>query len=179
LKPPTLIILASGPGERFRASGGTTHKLAAILAGKTVLEHVLAAARATGLPWHLEEAEHPGMGDSIAAAVAATRDAPGWLILPGDLPLIRSATIQAVAAALDSASVVVPTYDGRRGHPVGFTAECLPALLALSGQGGAAAIVRAQHALELVVDDLGCVTDIDTLADLERAEQLLRETPPG
>lgn len=176
MKPPILIILASGPGERFRASGGTTHKLAAILAGKTVLEHVLAAARASGLPWHLEEAEHPGMGDSIAAAVAATRDAPGWLILPGDLPLIKSATIQAVAAALDGASVVVPTYGGQRGHPVGFVAKCRPALLALSGQGGAAAIVRAQQALELVVDDLGCVTDIDTLADLRRAEQLLRES---
>ncbi|MBW6495680.1 MAG: NTP transferase domain-containing protein [Burkholderiaceae bacterium] len=179
MKPPTLIILASGPGERFRASGGATHKLAAPLAGKTVLEHVLAAARASGLPWHLEEREHPGMGDSIAAAVAATRDAPGWLILPGDLPLIKSATILAVADALGSATVVVPTYQGQRGHPVGFAAECRPALLALSGQGGAAAIVRGQQALELVVNDLGCVTDIDTLGELRRAERLLRETPLG
>ncbi len=179
MKPPTLIILASGPGERFRASGGTTNKLAAPLAGKTVLEHVLAAARASGLPWHLEEAEHPGMGDSIAAAVAATRDAPGWLILPGDLPLIKSATILAVAAALDGATVVVPTCEGRRGHPVGFAAKCRPGLLALSGQGGAATIARAHGALELAVDDIGCVTDIDTPADLLRVEQLLRAAPSG
>nr|HRM00151.1 NTP transferase domain-containing protein [Acidovorax sp.] len=64
---PHVLVLASGKGQRFAASGGTVHKLRAPLCGLTVLEHTLAAVRASGLPWHLEDAGHPGMGDSIAA----------------------------------------------------------------------------------------------------------------
>lgn len=101
---PVLIVLASGRGERFRASGGTVHKLRAPLAGRTVIEHTLAAARESGLPWHLEDAGHAGMGDSIAAAVRATRGAAGWLILPADLPLVQPASIRAVAAALGASA---------------------------------------------------------------------------
>ena len=175
MNKPTLIILASGSGARFRESGGGANKLAAQLQGRSVLEHVLAAARDSGLPIHVETAEHPGMGDSIAAAVAATRDAAGWLILPGDLPLIGSASIRAVADALRTADVVVATCEGQRGHPVGFAASCREELLALSGPAGAAAIVRAHQAVELELGDVGCVTDIDTVADLRRAEKLLVE----
>ena len=170
---PTVIVLASGRGERFAASGGGTDKLQARLAGKTVLQHTLAAVQASGLPWHLEDAGHPGMGDSIAAAVRATAKAAGWLILPGDLPLIQSDTLRAVAAALRSHAVVLPIYQGQRGHPVGFAAACGPALLNLQGAQGAAAVVRAHAALELSVNDVGCVTDIDTLDDLRAAEGLL------
>ena len=64
---PVVLVLASGRGDRFVASGGQVHKLRALLAGVPVLEHTLAAVRASGLPWHLEDAGHPGMGDSIAA----------------------------------------------------------------------------------------------------------------
>jgi molybdenum cofactor cytidylyltransferase len=170
---PVVIVLASGRGERFAASGGTVHKLRALLAGKPVLEHTLAAVRASGLPWHLEDAGHPGMGDSIAAAVRATRGAPGWLVLPADLPLIRAATLRQVAAALGSHQVVVPLHAGRRGHPVGFPAACGAQLMALQGPQGAAPVVRAQAVLELEVDDIGAVTDIDTLDDLARAQALL------
>ena len=99
--PATILVLASGRGERFLASGGTTHKLQADLAGKTVLQHTLDAVRASGLPWHLEDGGHPGMGDSIAAAVCASAQSTGWLILPADLPLVQSATLRAIAAALE------------------------------------------------------------------------------
>lgn len=171
---PVILVLASGRGERFRASGGTGSKLQALLAGRPVLEHTLAAVRASGLPFHVEAAGHPGMGDSIAAAVRATADAGGWLVLPGDLPLVRPASLRAVAAALQQASVVLPVHQGTRGHPVGFAAGHGPALQALTGTEGAAAIVRAAQPLRLELDDEGIVTDIDTVADLARAEALLR-----
>ena len=38
---PTVLILASGRGERFKASGGMVHKLQALLAGKPVLQRTL------------------------------------------------------------------------------------------------------------------------------------------
>ena len=174
---PAVLVLASGRGERFLASGGTGSKLHALLGGRPVLERTLDAVRASGLPWHLEDAGHEGMGDSIAAAVRATQGAPGWLILPADLPLVRPRTLQAVAAALAHHAVVVPRYRGRRGHPVGFAASCGNALLQLKGPEGAARIVRAQAEANAVaqieLDDAGIVTDIDTVQDLADAERLL------
>jgi molybdenum cofactor cytidylyltransferase len=174
LPAPVVLVLASGRGERFRASGGSGSKLQAPLAGRPVLEHTLAAVRASGLPFHVEDAGHPGMGDSIAAAVRATADAGGWLVLPGDLPLVQPASLQAVAAALGEASVLMPTYQGARGHPVGFAREHGAALQALTGSEGAAAIVRQAKVTRLELDDVGIVTDIDTVEDLGRAERLLR-----
>ena len=186
---PIVLVLASGRGERFLASGGTVHKLQALLAGRAVLERTLDAVRASGLPWHLEGVGHPGMGDSIASAVRATADAAGWLVLPGDLPLVLPSSLQHVAERLmagernadmaPSQFAVVPRHADAKGHPVGFAAGCRAALLALAGEHGAAPVLRmlqsADAIAELEIDDIGIVTDIDTLDDLRRAEALYIE----
>lgn len=182
---PTVLILASGRGERFKASGGTVHKLQAPLAGKPVLQHTLDAVRASGLPWHVEDTGHPGMGDSIAAAVRHTANAAGWLVLPGDLPLVQPATLQAMAQVLvDQRAVVAwPEFGGERGHPVAFGRECQEDLLALQGERGAASVVRKWagqgHALAVPVQDEGVVTDIDTVQALARAEALWQQRQMG
>lgn len=170
---PTVLILASGRGERFKASGGQGSKLEAQLQSKTVLQHTLDAVRASGLPYHLESGLHLGMGDSIAAAVRATQDAPGWLILPGDLPLIQPDTLWAVARALAFHAVVLPVFEGQRGHPVGFSGACRDDLMRLKGNQGAAPVVLAYAAIKLVVSDAGTVIDIDTLDDLNLVAKLL------
>lgn len=153
-------------------------KLMAVLAGKPVLQHTLDAVTASGLPCYLEKSGQRGMGDSIAAAVRATLQPRsrngGWLILPGDLPLVQSATLCAVAARLYEHQVVVPIYRGQPGHPVGFGAACVNALLDLNGKNGAASVVLKYGALNLSVDDIGCIADIDTVEDLRTAEQLVR-----
>lgn len=175
---PVVLVLASGRGERFRASGGQVHKLRALLEGREVLERTLDAVRASGLPWHLEDRGHPGMGDSIAAAVRATAGAPGWLVLPGDLPLVQPETLHAVAEALRSCAVAVPVYQGQRGHPVGFSAACGAELGRLSGEQGAAPVVREQARLGglrlVTVEDEGTVVDVDTVQALAQAAALLR-----
>ncbi len=173
---PVVIVLAAGRGERFAASGGATHKLDALLHGKRVLDHVLDAVRESGLPHHVVTADpsRPGMGDSIAAGVRATAAAAGWLVLPGDLPLITAATLQQVARALARHDVVAPVHGGQRGHPVGFGAACGKDLMALSGPQGAATVARGHAVFELPVDDVGVVTDVDTLQDLEHAARLTR-----
>jgi molybdenum cofactor cytidylyltransferase len=177
---PTVLVLASGRGERFTASGGQGSKLQALLGGRTVLAHTLAAVRASGLPFHVEDAGHPGMGDSIAHAVRATPGAQGWLILPADLPLISANTLRQVATALQSSAsdhtVAYPLYQGQRGHPVGFGPAHFAALAALHGKHGAACVMAGQTAIELIVTDKGCVTDIDTLADLAHAQTMLPST---
>jgi molybdenum cofactor cytidylyltransferase len=171
---PAVVVLASGRGERFLASGGSGSKLQALLAGKPVLQHTIDAVKASGLRWHLEDAGHTGMGDSIAAAVRATQDAAGWLVLPGDLPLVAPESLQQVAQLVALHDIVVPFHRGTRGHPVGFAAGLRDELMALSGAEGAAALVRARQPYRLELDDDGIVTDIDTVDDLRRAEEKLR-----
>lgn len=169
---PTVLVLASGRGERYTASGGAGHKLQAELCGKTVLQRTLDAVRASGLLWHLEDAGHPGMGDTIAAAVRATRHAAGWLVLPADLPLIQPQTLVELARLTTHARVVIPFFGEQRGHPVRFAPDCGEALMALCGQQGAAPVIAQFAALKWQVRDPGCVTDIDTLADLMRVRAL-------
>jgi molybdenum cofactor cytidylyltransferase len=185
MRKPVVVVLAAGRGERFLSSGGKTHKLDALLGGVAVLERVLHAVQASGLPWHVvRPAEDTrGMGDSIAKGVRAAADAPGWLILPADLPLVRPDTLGLVAAGLVSHRVVVPHWHGTRGHPVGFDAQCFDALAGLSGDAGAASVVRACRqaglALDLEVDDPGIQWDVDTVQDLARAEAQLNAPGGG
>ena len=182
-----VIVLAAGKGERFKAAGGTQHKLDALLQGLTVRERVIKAVQASGLSWHVVLPEHTqhvhnsGMADSIACGVAATRNADGWLILPADLPLIQPVTLQFMAKALQDATqqatpcdVVVPMYQQQRGHPVGFSKACLQDLLQLTGDKGAASVVAIHNSMQVQVDDVGSVTDVDTPALLATAHQLLQ-----
>jgi len=178
---PTVLILAAGRGERFRAAGGTD-KLQEMLLGRRVRDWVTQAARGSGLPWHVVEAAHtghitnPGMGDSIACGVAATAGAAGWLILPADLPLIQAASLLAVARMLQNHKVVIPFFAGQRGHPVGFGPQTRDELLALRGDSGAASVVAAWKQRGGVgtveLEDVGCITDVDT-PDALRAAQAL------
>ena len=174
---PVILVLASGRGARFVASGGQGSKLQALLAGKPVLEHTLEAVRASGLRWHVEAAGHPGMGDAIAAAVRATSDADGWLVLPADLPLVQPESLRQVAAALADHEVAVPTFAGERGHPVGFSRACRDELMALTGPRGAGRVVQAREGSDklvlLALPDAGIRADIDTVQDLAAAERLL------
>jgi len=49
----------------------------------------------------------------------------------------------------------------------------------LEGNQGAARVLRAWGAIELIADDVGTVTDIDTVDDLARAEALLAARSAG
>jgi molybdenum cofactor cytidylyltransferase len=188
------ILLAAGSGTRFggakllaplRAAAqgvpaGTPVGVAACRHLVAALPDVVAVVR-TGddaLAQRLRDAgarttecarAHEGMGVTLAAGVAATASAAGWIVALADMPWIASATIAAVAARLrDGASIVAPCYRGRRGHPVGFSAQHIAALLALTGDEGAKAILAAHpDALESIdVDDPGVLRDVDRPEDL-------------
>ena len=174
---PVVLILAAGRGERFLASGGKTHKLAARLGDKSVLEHVIHAVDSAGLAWHLVNpvGGTRGMGESISLGVHVTSDASGWLILPADLPLVQPHSLQRVADALLENPVVIPCFDHQQGHPVAFRREYGEKLRALYGDTGARDIVKAARhrgeVKDLMLADPGITQDIDTLADLEAARR--------
>jgi molybdenum cofactor cytidylyltransferase len=179
---PVVVILAAGLGERFRQAGGAHDKLLAPLGSQRVRDHVVAAAQASGLPWHVVEREHTthlsaqGMGTSIATGVAATANAAGWLILPADLPLVQADSLRRVAEALTHHSVVAPWVQGQRGHPVGFGTACREALLALSGDQGAKSVMQEHAPWRLDLNDIGCILDVDTPQALAEAERLWQRT---
>lgn len=123
-----------------------------------------------------------GMGASLAAGVEATASASGWIIALGDMPAVAPETITAVRDALGSdAAIAVPVDpEGRRGHPVGFTAQFRPELLALDGDQGARAVLqrhaKAVHPVE--VRDQGIFLDVDTASDLEALDEDRRQERP-
>jgi molybdenum cofactor cytidylyltransferase len=187
---PTVIVLAAGLGSRFSAAG---HKLAQPLEGDgdagTVLAVTLRNAIASRLPVRVvatgelaplacqqvaacdvvivpAQAHGRGIGDSIAAGVAASADALGWLVLPADMPRLRPATLQKVAEALRTNAVAYAQYRGRRGHPVGFAAELYSELVALGGDEGARRLIARYPAQAVDVDDAGVLIDVDTVQDL-------------
>jgi molybdenum cofactor cytidylyltransferase len=93
----------------------------------------------------------------------------GWVIALADMPYVHHATIASLRAAIVAgAGIAVPVYQGRRGNPVGFGSEHLDQLLALNGDQGARAIVKAHPVTEVEVDDPGIFRDIDTVEDLAR-----------
>lgn len=108
-----------------------------------------------------------GMGTSIAAGVAATPDADGWVIALGDMPWIRPETISAVADALaKGSSISAPYINGIRGHPVGFSAEWRDELLALNSDFGARNLIASVDLNLIPTGDLGVIRDIDRPSDL-------------
>ena len=112
-----------------------------------------------------------GMGQSLAWAIRATPLAKGWVIALADMPWIEVATIQRVADTLEGgAELVAASYQGVRGHPVGFSRRYYGELVALTGDEGAKSLVRRhERELELIeTDDAGISRDVDTPADLAR-----------
>ena len=113
------------------------------------------------------------MADSLVTAIQASGNSAsakdGFIIALADMPYIQAATISAVAAKVSAgASIVIPTYQNQRGHPIGFAAKFRNDLENLQGDEGARSIIkRYQNEVALLAcDDAGILQDIDTAADL-------------
>ena len=59
------------------------------------------------------------------------------------------------------------------GHTSFDSLQTGDSLLNLTGNQGAALVIGAYIAIEIIVNDIGCVTDIDTVQDLQRAQALI------
>ncbi len=183
------ILLAAGAGSRF-GGGKLLHALAdgtplGVAAARNLLaalpevvavvrpgdDQLAAMLKDAGCAVSVCAEAVDGMGYSLAHAVAACRDADGWVIALADMPAIRPATIAAVAARLEGgAALAAPVYEGRRGHPVGIGSAFREALLHLAGDTGARDILAAHKSEIELVDcgDAGVLLDIDRREDLQQ-----------
>ncbi len=138
-------------------------------AGRTAEEASTAGARV------LENPE-PGEGPitSLRIALRALEgEVDAVALCPVDHPLVRASTVRALLDAFEPERprLVIPVYDGRRGHPTLFGRGLYEELADPRLVGGARTVVHRHlgEAVLVPVDDAGVVTDIDTPAEYLRA----------
>ena len=115
-----------------------------------------------------------GQLTSLKAAIERIHyeNCDGALVTLVDHPLISSRVVEQIVENfyLGKKRIVVPTYEGKRGHPVLYSREIFSDILAAPLDQGANALRQShlEHTLELPVDDPGILVDIDTPKDYER-----------
>lgn len=185
------LILAGGAGRRF--GGG---KLLADLAGVPVIRRVAERVAAAGLAEVLvvtgaEDARirealkgmdcrvvhaadwGEGMAATLRAGLGALApDTRGVCVFLGDMPLVPMELCAPLVAAAEEAGFAArPRCEGLPGHPVAFTRAAFADLAQLTGDRGAAAVLRARTDVAYVATaERGALIDIDSPADLAAAE---------
>jgi molybdenum cofactor cytidylyltransferase len=92
---------------------------------------------------------------------AVPADADSVIFTPVDHPNVEPATVARLAAS--GATIAIPQYVGRHGHPVLFSRSLIPEFLALPADSQARTVIH-QHAGEIRyidVADAGILDDID------------------
>ena len=184
------IILAAGSSRRY----GDDKRRARLPDGKmliqqtidTVLDHfesVLLVLRRDDLTCELELREiYPqsslrifrapesglGMGRRLSNSMDQVRGWRGVFVFLADMPRIRGVTIRQLKDSLETTRIVVPLYQGRYGHPVGFGSVFFDELSALEGDRGAKPVIKAHPDCVngIVSDDPGVLLDVDHPKDL-------------
>ncbi|MEP6939022.1 MAG: bifunctional UDP-N-acetylglucosamine diphosphorylase/glucosamine-1-phosphate N-acetyltransferase GlmU [Rudaea sp.] len=135
-KPLHIVVLAAGEGKRMKSA---RPKVLLPLAGQPMLAHVLASARALApakihvvhghrgdqliaafsgaadLVW-VHQAEQRGTGHAMQLAIAGVPQDSRVLVLYGDVPLIRAATLRPLVAAPASLGVLTAELADPRGY---------------------------------------------------------------
>ena len=194
----TVIVLAAGLPGRFGGAGqnlmqqldggGDDGAVLSVTLRNAIASQlpvlVVATAELAPLAYRQVAARHVvtmppqrkrGVGDAIAAGVSARAHAAGWLILPADMHRVLPQTLPKIALALQTHAVAFAQYRGRRGHPVGFSAELFSELVGLSGDEGARRLVARYPSEAVDVDDPGVLME----SEAEQATAALRDIAGG
>ena len=182
-RPPAGVILAAGESSRmgspkallpYRGSTFLEH-LVSLLLGRVepllvVLGHEADRIRSVvRAPPQVRVLLNPnyrlGQLSSLQTAIRVldASAVPGLLVAPVDHPAVEPEVVTALldTFAAEQPGVLVPTFEGRRGHPVIFSAHLFTELLAASLEEGARAVVRRHAARELPAHDAGILANID------------------
>jgi molybdenum cofactor cytidylyltransferase len=152
---PVLVVLGphvadlAGPAQAAHAEVLLLPEATADM--RATVEHGLA---------RLEERYHPGPGDA-------------WMLVPADHPTLDAGPVSQLVAAWRASpgrSIVVPTWQGRRGHPTLVAWNHVAGIRAHPPGAGLNTYFRlhAEQTLELPVDSAAVVEDLDTPEDYER-----------
>ena len=111
---------------------------------------------------------------SIQAGIRALPEGlAGAMLFLVDHPVVEAETIEALIARLRPGHIVLPTFEGRRGHPVLFSAPVLKEVLALPSSQGANIIVHRdpKRIVQVPLNAPGILIDIDTPEQFRRLQE--------
>ena len=119
----------------------------------------------------VNESYRDGMLSSIRAGLEALEGEPveGVLVCPVDHPDVSPTVVDTLTARFERERppVILPTFEGRRGHPVLFSSAVFSELHAAPDEVGARRVVwdHDEDLLEVEVSHGGVTIDIDTPGD--------------
>jgi molybdenum cofactor cytidylyltransferase len=193
MKPLAAAILAAGESRRMGRP-----KALVSFEGRTFVEHLLAAtghsriglvrvvlgsdAETIGGELKLSpdaivvnENWRQGQLSSIQSAIRSLPPGAtaGLVLCPVDHPLITLRLVSQLIAEFDTgkAQIVLPTHNGRRGHPVIFRASLYDELLSASPDVGARQVVWAhpEQVAEVPTADAGVILNLNDAETLKKA----------
>jgi len=181
----TAIIIAAGYSSRMKA-----FKPLLPLGEGTVLEYTLNTFLEAGIsnilvvlgyqkekiepllekyniPWVYNENYDQGMYSSVVAGVQALPSgSKGFFLLPVDIPLVKSSTIDALLKAYQQSgkNIIYPSHNKKKGHPPLISSYMYSKILAYDGSGGLKTLLKKydrEHGEYVNVKDEGVLLDID------------------
>jgi molybdenum cofactor cytidylyltransferase len=136
-----------------------------------IREHL--AARAAEIVVNAEWASGQLSSSQAGIRSLAGHETGGIILCPVDHPIVSAELVRRLIEEFDASgkSIALPTYRGRRGHPVIFRASLYEALLGASPEIGARQVVwqHANAVCEVPTEEEGVVLNIDDPATLDRA----------
>jgi len=143
-------------------AGGVSEIVLVVAPGDEALREWGAAA---GVRVAVNPAPERGMLSTILAGIDEAGDQEPLVVCPADLPALLPSTVRTVLA--ERSPLVVPSYRGKRGHPLVISPELIPEIRTLDLDVGLRELLdRHPERLRIVeVDDPGAVRDVDTPED--------------
>jgi molybdenum cofactor cytidylyltransferase len=120
-----------------------------------------------------------GMSSSVKCGITnSPPDAEAFMILLGDQPLIDTNVINKLIDSYRAGKhgIMIPVYNGRRGHPVIFDARYKEELLSIGDQGAREVVYKhAADIFEVQIDSPNILADLDTPHDYQEAKKQVGE----
>jgi len=199
-RPLAAVILSGGESRRmgspkalvpYRGKTFVEHLLEVTRHGRIGVIRIVAGAHARELQERLSlwadqivvNADWAkGQLSSIQAAIRSLPEGSteGMILCPVDHPIISAELVARLIAEFDLSgkAIVLPAYQGRRGHPVIFRARLYQELLDASPEVGARQVVwaHAPDVWEVSTEEQGVILNINDPATLNQA---LGHADPG
>lgn len=139
-------------------------------------EQVGPVLKQAGIPAIVNTIDHCDMFSSVRLAIEHMGPDIGALILlPVDIPLVRPWTVQCLLDqhSRNPASILIPSFQGKKGHPVVIPARYFDPIRKWNGENGLRGALKpfANKTLALPVPDANILFDMDTPADYAHAKK--------
>jgi molybdenum cofactor cytidylyltransferase len=176
------IILAAGLSSR-----AASYKMTLAFNGKTVIENTIdnmlgfckriivvggyqieklqpIVEKYSKVELVLNEDYIQGMYSSVKKGMSSIRE-ERFFFTPGDYPLIEAEVYRQLL--LHHASVVIPTFEGRKGHPILFHNNIIEVVLKGIEYKTLREVISNQDVVLAAVNCRGIIMDLDTWSDYE------------